>query len=208
MPKSKRIQRGEAVMVPANASEALRHLDSRIWVEDRLFATRLIVLDRLNDGSAAQNFAKTIACWLPQDVRSIRPPDYQDNWFELVAYEAGITFMGTPARPATLLEQFFNDLNTYGLRESLAYLYDIVSPRVDSSLHDIISNGYLQIAQAYIDKREQIKRRFEEIWDSFTGKNKIRWRDRFEPAHHRMIVAWGACSEGDFWSDGFPQIRG
>jgi hypothetical protein len=194
--------------VPINAVGFIKQLDAAIWVKDRIFSSRLIVLDRINNGKSAQDFIGAIARWLPQDVNSISLPDYKDNWFELLAGESAQAFIGGTARPGTRLEIFFHHLNIYGLRECLAYLYEFQDPKVTEPIHNFIYENYPVIARDYVEKKQQIKRYFKEAWDSATGKSGGKWRGPYEPPHRRMIVAWGAVSGGDPWHEGLAQIRG
>jgi hypothetical protein len=122
----------------------LGKLDAAVWVEKRLFPARLMVLDEVEGVHTAQDFVVSVINSIPQTLNVIDSlPSTDDPRFLETAVKESIMQL-EPEKikaqysecPHSILEQFMSDLNIYGLREALAYLFEYP----DYTVKQVLSN--------------------------------------------------------------------
>jgi hypothetical protein len=188
----------------------LNKLDSSIWVEKRLFPERLILIDRIERNHKAQDFVVNVIESMPQTLNIMDSlPSMEDRHFmEMVSLEAksALDLHKISAQystcPFSNIEAFLSDLNVYGLREALAYLFEAPGYSIGAQFEDFMINGYHSIGKKFLQHADFIKQKLHEVHSKFVkskGKALSNTLDRLIVSH--------AIDFDDAWADGQPQTN-
>ncbi|MGD0088493.1 MAG: hypothetical protein ABSE73_01105 [Planctomycetota bacterium] len=173
----------------------LVRLDSAVWVEKRLFPARLLVLDEIDGGNLSSALIMEV-------VKRLCGPESDSvyrgkNLVDLVIESRGVAgALSYGCIPRTAVEQFVSDLNTYGLREALAYLAgeELFTPDLEA----YVISGYEAIGQRFLRHADKIKERFGRQARSTR-------RDGVPTAIIDRLVVAEILSFGGPWKDGQDQ---
>lgn len=172
----------------------LKILDSAVWVEKRLFPARILVLDEIESNHKSEEFVIKM-------INSFRTKNKDDKYLnknlETVALMVKKDLKSSPDN--SILEQFLSDLDTYGLREALAYVFEYPDYDVSNDFEKFMINGYREIGQNFLKHSKRIKQRLEETCKKFDGKPLANIIDR--------LIISDKISLGDVWRDGQEQIN-
>ena len=186
----------------------LQTLDRKFWYPHRLFSHRLAALDFITKSSGGQDFLDelmrmlegrreslvTKALWAHKhlDPPAPAPLEAVDGLVVL-----GAELPSVEGRKAW--EQFLFDLNTYGAREALAYLFEF--PRLEISLpqQSRLVSLYGELAATFSKNEKAIGVFLEEIWHRLQRPH-ARPRNDLE-----LLSALEIEGVGGVWEDGQPQ---
>lgn len=186
----------------------LEKLDSAIWVEKRLFPTRLILLDEMMRNHDSANFIRMVINALPQELELIdRLPNSGPDFLLILAQKTRSSLnrqslSGGRGIPATLLDQFLSDLQTYGLREALAYMFEYPKFSVSKNLQASLIAGYSSIGRNFVSHAAAIRKRVE-----VTHKNLKRILSAADSNVLDRLIIVDAVSLGGPWKDGQSQTN-
>jgi len=186
----------------------LGKLDSAVWVEKRLFPARLIVLDEVQGSHGAQDFIVDVIMSIPQtlNVMDSLPSTKDSHFLERAALEARVQLKLEKIQaqysqcPFSILEQFMSDLNLYGLREALAYLFEYPGYTVNEGLEQFMTTGYHDIGQRFLSHSKLIQQRLKETYLKF-----IKSKGKPLPNIVDRLIVGDAINFNDPWADGQRQ---
>jgi len=181
--------------------EFLRKLDSSVWVKKRLFPERLHSLDAIHGTPVATRFvAKVIDAIHPgANSFTLMPCRVRPTYLAELAVRAHLEVRS--ARQRSVLEQFLDDLNVFGLREALAYLFDHEKYGVAVWLEAIFIEGYRDVGTLFRENATPVH-------DRLNARLALFKRSQGASANlaDRLIAA-RAVEFGGLWSDGQRQTN-
>lgn len=162
----------------------LRDLDSEVWVEKRLSAARLVILDEIEANSKSKKFIISVIDNISHTHTDIGYVDSALS-FGLDALSIIVLKKFKHIVPDSALTQFVVDLNIFGLREALAYIFESPNCSIPIEFQQEILRGYRHIGLAFLRRSEAIKQRLESILSSIgSGAENLLRLSLFE----RLIV--------------------
>jgi hypothetical protein len=186
----------------------LQILDRKLWCPRRLFSHRLAALDAVAKRSWGQDFLDELMAML----KGVREPLVKKAlWAHrhldpppptTLGMVDGLEVMGGELPPVTgrkPWEQFLFDLNTYGAREALAYLFEFPRLKLSESQQRRMVSLYVGLAAAFSENEESVRALLEETWQRLQLPD-ARPRNDFE-----LLSALEIEGVGGVWEDGQPQ---
>jgi len=93
-----------------------------------------------------------------------------------------------------------SDLNLYGLREALAYLFEYPGYTVNEGLEQFMTTGYHDIGQRFLSHSKLIQQRLKETYLKF-----IKSKGKPLPNIVDRLIVGDAINFNDPWADGQRQ---
>lgn len=143
----------------------LRKLDTAVWVEKRLFPSRLKVLDLVSKSHGAESFIAQVIGMLPPKLNVLDGlPDSADpellEKLGILAHQKLDVRQGLRFAP---IETFLSDLRTYGLREALAYLFEHPQGQLDKNKEAYWMEGYRIIGRKFLEQEDTVRERLRSV---------------------------------------------
>jgi len=157
--------------MPLDRLEFLKELDSQIWVKDRIFLTRYLVLHEITQSKELLSGLNHVISILPSKTNVIGSiPSFGDN-NDLcrMAYVTSTDLDLETLRskysscPCSTLEQFFSDFEVYGLREALAYLCKAIDFSVSKELGKKFSEFYGFVGNLFLNNTDKLKSEYKKV---------------------------------------------
>lgn len=154
-----------------NREQFLRMLDSRIWVEDRIFFTRYIALYELTESKDLLNGLNRVMSILPSKtniLNSILPFENRID-LRMMAYAllTDLDFVAVQSKyascPFSSLEQLFSDFQVYGLREALSYLCKAQDCSLSEELVSEICDYYAFVGNLFLANIDKLKKLYKAV---------------------------------------------
>jgi len=146
-------------------------LDSRIWVEDRIFFTRYVVLYELTESTDLLNGLNRIMSILPSKANvldSILPFKHKTDLLA-IAYalltdlDLGTVQSNYASCPFSTLEQFFSDFQVYGLREAVSYLCKAKDCALSKVVVSEIADYYALVGNLFVANMNELKKMYKAV---------------------------------------------
>jgi hypothetical protein len=185
----------------------LRKLDSGVWIEKRLFPSRLLVLDEIEGNQKSEHFVIQIM----NSLRSTdRDNDYMGKRFVEVAFMAAkrlkipepLPTGELPPNTNSALEQFLSDLKIFGLREALAYIFEDPNSVITSDFETFMTDGYYDIGRRFLHNSKLVRKRLEK-----TNRDFIKNDCKPVPSILDRLILVDVIEFGGPWGDGQPQTN-
>jgi hypothetical protein len=182
----------------------LKALDTKVWVKKRIFPVRLIVLDELEERIDGQAFITDVLneiLYLDTEWNA-----HTDQSLVTIVEQKGLPdaiiavlqrFRNTPCD--SVLTQFLSDLETFGLREALAYLFE-GDRDISDRLREMMVAEYEKIGIRFNTRSEDVRSALQEKFDDLMRHNDI------SECLARLIGLSG-IHDGDVWYDGYEQFN-
>jgi hypothetical protein len=182
----------------------LKAVDTNVWVEKRLFPTVLIALDDVTKSSVCSSFmweAVNHILFLGEGWELTNDQTLADH-FEKEGFASMIVMALKRIRggaPDSRLAQFISDLETYGLREALGYVftYEVYIP---DATQEAFLQGYERVGRHFLESQQEVHQRLIAKAQELNGKTTF--GTAFEILLKRSLIL-----NDDPWADGLPQER-
>ena len=151
--------------------EFLKELDSEIWVKDRIFLARYLVLHEITQVKGLLNGLNQVVSTLPSKTNIIDSiPFFKDN--KDLCMMAHVTFTDLDLKalmskysscPYSTIEQFFSDFHVYGLREALTYLCEAIDFSISKESKKKLLEFYKLAGNLFLDNIEKMKSEYRNV---------------------------------------------